>query len=311
MSGIICWICSTLAISALQLAPLRWQNELNKDQEKNVSQPNRDLWWIWPRGCLRSCLLQLHQTRGGPRMDIKILGNLLQDTIDRGNLRNRHHHQVIQKRIVVNLWSSQEWEIGAAAHDRSGKLEKTSWDMLQQVVAVGEYVWMCVNVCGHVYVYVHVAVAGVHVAVVVAVAVAVVVSPCVCLRVCVSPCVSCVSCVQCVQCVSCVSCVSVCLCVCVWAWAWACVCDCVCVCMCMCACTCGGGGGGQSQENLQWRLQEILTRKSFVIQIEPSHVWFFQRFFRIAETVQLYQIERMIGGIGNMSFSIFSQMGKI
>ena len=36
-------------------------------------------------------------------MDIKILENLLQVTIDRGNLRNRHHHQVIQKRIMVNL----------------------------------------------------------------------------------------------------------------------------------------------------------------------------------------------------------------
>ena len=31
------------AISALQLASLQWQSELNKDQEKNVSQPNRDL----------------------------------------------------------------------------------------------------------------------------------------------------------------------------------------------------------------------------------------------------------------------------
>ena len=39
---------------------------------------------------------------GGPRMDIKILENLLQVTIDRGNLRNRHH-QVIQKRIMVDL----------------------------------------------------------------------------------------------------------------------------------------------------------------------------------------------------------------
>ena len=38
-----CGICLTLAISVLQLAPLQWQNELNKDQEKNVSQPNRDL----------------------------------------------------------------------------------------------------------------------------------------------------------------------------------------------------------------------------------------------------------------------------
>ena len=30
-------------------------------------------------------------------------------------------------------WSSQEWKNEAAAHDRSGKPEKTSWDMMQQV----------------------------------------------------------------------------------------------------------------------------------------------------------------------------------
>ena len=30
-------------------------------------------------------------------------------------------------------WSSQEWKSGAAAHDRSGKLEKTSWETMQQV----------------------------------------------------------------------------------------------------------------------------------------------------------------------------------
>ena len=35
-------------------------------------------------------------------MDIKILGNLLQVTIDRGNLIDRHQ-QVIQKRIMVDL----------------------------------------------------------------------------------------------------------------------------------------------------------------------------------------------------------------
>ena len=35
-------------------------------------------------------------------MDIKILGKLLCKTIDQGNLRDRHH-QVIQKRIMVNL----------------------------------------------------------------------------------------------------------------------------------------------------------------------------------------------------------------
>ena len=30
-------------------------------------------------------------------------------------------------------WPSQEWKSGAAEHDRSGKHEKTSWDMLQKV----------------------------------------------------------------------------------------------------------------------------------------------------------------------------------
>ena len=30
-------------------------------------------------------------------------------------------------------WSSQEWKSEVTAHDRSGKPDKTSWDMLQQV----------------------------------------------------------------------------------------------------------------------------------------------------------------------------------
>ena len=31
-------------------------------------------------------------------------------------------------------WSSQEWKSEVTAHDRSGKLDKTSWDTMQQVV---------------------------------------------------------------------------------------------------------------------------------------------------------------------------------
>ena len=125
MDGIIFCVCSTSAISALLLTPLQLQNELNKNQEKNVSQQDRDLWWIWPRGCLRSCLLQLHQSRGWLRMDIKIMENLLQVTIDRGNLRNRHHQQkqqwtrngknwrkcrrgIWQKSKVRNRWSRKQ-----------------------------------------------------------------------------------------------------------------------------------------------------------------------------------------------------------
>ena len=62
-------------------------------------------------------------------MDIKILENLLQVTIDRRDLRNRHH-QVIQKRIRVNLCL---FKSGVAEHDRSGKPETTSWDILQKI----------------------------------------------------------------------------------------------------------------------------------------------------------------------------------
>ena len=69
--------------------------------EERVTAKSRPMMNLTAR-MLWSCRLQLHQTQGGLRMDIKILENLLQVTIDRGNLRNRHH-QVIHKRIMVNL----------------------------------------------------------------------------------------------------------------------------------------------------------------------------------------------------------------
>ena len=66
------------------------------------------------------------------RMDIKILEDLYQVTIERGNLSNRHH-QVIQQRIMVDLGLLKSGKSGTAEHDRSGKPEKTSWDKLQKV----------------------------------------------------------------------------------------------------------------------------------------------------------------------------------
>ena len=77
MSGIICWASLTEASSVLQFALLQWRSEFNKNQEKNESQQNQDLWWIFLRGCHRSCRLQLHQARGRHGTDIKMLGNLL------------------------------------------------------------------------------------------------------------------------------------------------------------------------------------------------------------------------------------------
>ena len=121
MNGIICWLCSILAILALLLASQRWQNELNKNQEKDVSQPNHDPWWIWPRECLRSCL-QLHQTQGWPRKDFKILKDLFQLTIERGNLWKRQDLYYLQEDYGRYCYS-QEWKSGAAEPDRSGKPE--------------------------------------------------------------------------------------------------------------------------------------------------------------------------------------------
>ena len=69
-------------------------------------------------------------------MDIQILENLLQVTIDRGNLRTRHHHASppgYSKEDHGRSWSSQEWKSGAAEHDRSGKPDRNSWDSLRKV----------------------------------------------------------------------------------------------------------------------------------------------------------------------------------
>ena len=56
-------------------------------------------------------------------MDIKILENLLQVTIDRGNFRNRHH-QVIQKRIMVDLGLLQSGKVELRRTIDQGNLRK-------------------------------------------------------------------------------------------------------------------------------------------------------------------------------------------
>ena len=65
-------------------------------------------------------------------MDIKILGNLLRETIDRGNFE-RPSPPGYSKEDYGRSWSSQEWKSGVAEQDRSEKLEVNSWDSLQKV----------------------------------------------------------------------------------------------------------------------------------------------------------------------------------
>ena len=56
-------------------------------------------------------------------MDIKILENLFQLTIERGNLWKRQD-QIFLQEDYGRSWSSQEWKSGAAEHDRSRNLTK-------------------------------------------------------------------------------------------------------------------------------------------------------------------------------------------
>ena len=62
----------------------------------------------------------------------------------------------------------------------------------------------------------------------------------------------------------------------------------------MCCCGargCGGGGGGRG------RMRRGETNRTIWAKVS----------LKIAETEKLYQVKRMIGGIGNMLFSTYSQ----
>ena len=134
MNGIICWHCLILAILALLLASQRWRNELNKNQEKDVSQPNHDIWWIWPQERLRSCLLQLLQTRGGLRMDIMNLNNLFL-TIERGDPLKRQDQTTLRNMVHPGLLKCGKVEMESTIDQ--GNLTKIlgiHWEKLTLIV---------------------------------------------------------------------------------------------------------------------------------------------------------------------------------
>ena len=109
MSGIICWACLTLAISVLQFSLLQWRSEFNKNQEKNESQQNQNLWWVLLRGRHRSCCLQLQWAQW------KYYGN--QDpwksvvVDDRSGQPDRLSPAGYSKSDYDRSWSSQEWKV--------------------------------------------------------------------------------------------------------------------------------------------------------------------------------------------------------
>ena len=56
---------------------------------------------------------------------------------DRSGKPDRPSPAGYSKKDYGRSWSSKEWKSGAAAHDRSGKPEKTYWDAMQQVLVDG------------------------------------------------------------------------------------------------------------------------------------------------------------------------------
>ena len=68
-------------------------------------------------------------------MDIKILNNLFQVTIERGKPVQLSRPDYTQE-DYGRSWSSQEWKSGAAEHDRSGKPEGISWDTFQKLTLI-------------------------------------------------------------------------------------------------------------------------------------------------------------------------------
>ena len=65
-------------------------------------------------------------------MDIKILKDLFQVTIERGKPAQPSQSDYTQE-DYGRSWSSQEGKSGTAEPDRSGKPEEISWDTLQKV----------------------------------------------------------------------------------------------------------------------------------------------------------------------------------
>ena len=65
-------------------------------------------------------------------MDIKILKDLFQVTIERGNLSNRHD-QTIRKKIMVDLGLLKSGKVELRSTIDRGKPEEMSWYALQKV----------------------------------------------------------------------------------------------------------------------------------------------------------------------------------
>ena len=152
MSGIICCVSLTSAISVLQSALTQWRNDLNKIQEKNESQQNRDRWWILLPGHRRSyrsstSVSQVKRSYGSQNpwstMAEKEEGSGRPDIgIDRKKAFDHYYHEQFMESFSSasyskldddRAWSSQEWKTETTTYDRSKRPDKTFWRVVRKV----------------------------------------------------------------------------------------------------------------------------------------------------------------------------------
>ena len=127
MSGIICCACSISAISALQCALIQWRNDLNKIQEKNVTQKNQDLLIAWtPSFVSSSTSVSPGKTHYGSQDPWRtVAGEDRSGRPDKGTdlfeASDHYFHEQFMESFSSTsyskldddrAWSSQEWKIG-------------------------------------------------------------------------------------------------------------------------------------------------------------------------------------------------------
>ena len=104
MSGIISCACLISAILALQLAPLQWAKRAQQESgEGRVTAKSRLMMNLTAR-TPSFVSSSASSNPGGPRMDIKILENLVLVTIERGNLCQR----ISKNRLILKISS---WKV--------------------------------------------------------------------------------------------------------------------------------------------------------------------------------------------------------
>ena len=124
MNGITCWPCLILAILALLLASQRWRNELNKIQEKDVSQqksrPMMNLTARTPSFVSSSASANPERTSYGYQDPEQLV---LDDRAGQPVETSRSNYS----QDYGLSWSSQVWKSGDGEHDRPGQPDKNSW----------------------------------------------------------------------------------------------------------------------------------------------------------------------------------------